>query len=989
MADFGFTYTDNTNDTGQGLEAPPHPTQEALNQRQIPCLYTNADCFPNKLAEFRDRVHTLDPQPLIIAITEVKPKLARYTVTEAELQLRDYDLFSCNLDTAEGRGIVMYTHSSLRATLEQPEGNFKEQLWVKIGDELLMGCLYRSPNSTAENNVLLNTVIRDRAVHASHLLLCGDYNYRNIDWESMSTTAADDEAAEFLAAVQDVYLYQHVTEPTRCRGQDQPSVLDLLLTPEEGMVTDVVYGAPLGRSDHCTLTFTYNGYTPDPAVPQPKHMYDRGNYAQMERDLDVDWDTVFMDCPDDPNRQYELFTSRLSESAESNIPLKTRRTAGKPHVGRELKAAIRSKDRAWTRLMEARSEERKVAYNRARNKVRNMSRRIKRQRENDIADQAKSCPKKFWNYARSKLKTRTGVSELRTPAADGTDRVAKTDQEKAEALSSFFASVFTVEPDGPVPEPVQRDITSPFETPDITTEQVRKQLQALDTSKAMGPDGVHPRVLRELSSVLAIPLRIIFQTSMRTGIVPQSWKEANVTPIFKKGERAHPSNYRPVSLTSIVCKVMERIVRDWIITIMDHMYRNHLLYDRQFGFIPGRSTTLQLLSVFDEWSKVLDEGGQVDVVYLDFRKAFDSVPHRRLIAKLESYGIDPVVCTWIEAFITNRRQRVGVQGSFSDWADVTSGIPQGSVLGPVNFVMYINDLPEEILSLLYLFADDVKLFRRIASLADSRLLQADLDRLEAWAYLWLLFYHPDKCLSMAVHAGDQPAIQSTYSVADSQIKTTLQEKDLGVTTDSKLNFENHIHNIAARANRIMGMIRRSYTYLSVKNFPLLFKGLVRPHLEYAQAAWQPYKLKDIDTLERVQRRATKQVQGLRDMTYAARLKTLGLTTLAYRRLRGDLIEVYKILHGHYDTRVRQNILQLSNNHRTRGHPLKLEKHHCRRNVRLHSFGHRVVSWWNNLPADVVTAPSLRCFERRLDKHWEHNPTKYETRPEQRAGHIGR
>ena len=430
---------------------------------------------------------------------------------------------------------------------------------------------------------------------------------------------------------------------------------------------------------------------------------------------------------------------------------------------------------------------------------------------------------------------------------------------------------------------------------------------------------------------------------------------------------------------------MEQFVRDWV---MDHMLRNNLLYNKQFGFIPGRSTTLQLLCVFDDWTKILDGGGQVDAIYLDFRKAFDSVPHRRLIAKLESYGITGRVCAWIRDFMSNRKQRVNVQGKFSDWADVTSGIPQGSVLGPAGFVIYVNDLPEEAQSLIYLFADDVKLFRRIVSNLDTRVLQGDLGALDTWAATWLLFYHPEKCLHLPVHTGDRPTIESRYSISNTQIKTTAAEKDLGVTTDNKLSFESHINIIAGRANRVMGTIRRSYTYLSAKNFPLLFKGLVRPHLEYAQAAWQPYKVRDINTLESVQRRATKQVQGLQNLTYPERLKTLNLTTLAYRRLRGDMIEVYKILQGHYDSHVDQNLLILSNNHRTRGHPYKLEKPRCTRNIRLYSFGCRVINHWNALPSTVATAPSLRCFERRLDLHWTNHPLKYEPRVEPGAGQIG-
>ena len=197
----------------------------------------------------------------------------------------------------------------------------------------------------------------------------------------------------------------------------------------------------------------------------------------MREDMDLDWDTLFETCPDDPDAQYEILTTHLKATADRHIPIKKHGSNGKPRISRELRAAIRRKNRAWTRLMESRTTARKQEYNRARNKVRNLSRRQKRQRELEIAQSAKACPKKFWDYARSKLKTRTGVGELQNPD-DG--NVAKTDHEKAEILSTFFASVFTSEPDGEIPQPAARVIDSPFEEHEITTDEVRKKLRALD-----------------------------------------------------------------------------------------------------------------------------------------------------------------------------------------------------------------------------------------------------------------------------------------------------------------------------------------------------------------------------------------------------------------------------------------------------------------------------------------------------------------------------
>ena len=213
----------------------------------------------------------------------------------------------------------------------------------------------------------------------------------------------------------------------------------------------------------------------------------------------------------------------------------------------------------------------------------------------------------------------------------------------------------------------------------------------------------------------------MYQTSVRTGKLPSAWKNANITAIHKKGNKHVAGNYRPVSLTSIVCKILESIVRD---ALIKYMKENRLFSDRQFGFLGGRSTTLQLLKVLDKWTEVLDRGGYVDVVYCDFMKAFDTVPHGRLIQVLHHYGVDDYLVTWIKGFLTNRRQRVVVNGQNSSWYEVKSGIPQGSVLGPVLFVVYINTMVDVVdNSEVFLFADDAKVFHEISCNSDSKKLQ--------------------------------------------------------------------------------------------------------------------------------------------------------------------------------------------------------------------------------------------------------------------------
>ena len=427
---------------------------------------------------------------------------------------------------------------------------------------------------------------------------------------------------------------------------------------------------------------------------------------------------------------------------------------------------------------------------------------------------------------------------------------------------------------------------------------------------------------------------------------------------------------------------MESFLKD---AIMKHLLENNLLSPRQYGFINGRSTVTQLLSYLDSCATKIAKGEVVDVVYLDFQKAFDTVPHARLIKKLEAYGIDGEMLSWITEYLKNRTQVVTINGESSTIGDVISGIPQGTVLGPLLFVIYINDILDNINSDGLLFADDTKIFRSITCKEDSQTLQDDIDELEKWSDLWLLKFHPDKCHLLTLGKFENIVYCHRYKVGGKEIEHVFDEKDLGVVMDSELAFADHITEKVKKANSIVGIIRRSFSCLDKVTFVKLFTAFVRHHLEYGQAVWSPHLRKYIDMIESVQIRATKLVDGFGKLTYSERLKQLQLPTLAFRRLRGDMIETYKHFHSYdHDTlptsfRPRN---RPSRSHKYQIHPIKPRD--GERGIHKNSFYCRIVDLWNNLPSSVVEAPTLNAFKNKLDEHWKDSPLQFDHRWELNA-----
>ena len=339
---------------------------------------------------------------------------------------------------------------------------------------------------------------------------------------------------------------------------------------------------------------------------------------------------------------------------------------------------IKLKRKAWIKYKITQTDSDFVAYTKCRNEATKAVKACKRCYEKGLVDRISTNPKYFWQYVNSKLKVKNFIAELQRFNGSFTN----SDSEMVNILIDYFGIVFTVEDTGEVPSMGDKSSDNCLTTVVILMEDVWHRLTTLNPGKSGGPDGCHPHVLREVKEGAVTPLYLIFKKFLEDGELPKPWKDALVTALHKKGNKRLPSNYRPVSLTSVIYKMLECIIKDHL---LQYFMRNKFITSRQHGFRPGHSCETQLIRVLDDWTSALELGHQVDVIYLDLQKAFDKVPHARLLSKLESYGIGGKLLQWIEIFLSNRRQCVHLRGSKSDWINIFSGVATlRKSLGPIS-----------------------------------------------------------------------------------------------------------------------------------------------------------------------------------------------------------------------------------------------------------------------------------------------------------------
>lgn len=811
-------------------------------------------------------------------------------------------------------------------------------------------CAYRSPSTLLLEQRAYISLFCEYLTNLCDVvfpvILTGDFNLPHLNW-NVWTAPSDGIHDVFANTISQCKLEQLVLSPTR-----NDNILDLVFVNDRKIVGDVIVSAGFSTSDHNCVEFSLLGQQ----LAEPKNFQYRNfrlaNYNAISAYLaTIDWVRLFFPCYS-ADQYWAVFRSVLQNAIDLFVPLccTKRRAKNYPRYITRLNAAKRT---AWRRRFRSGGAD---MYKRCAAKYKRAVENLAHNRERSVLLSGNVSA--FYRFVNSKISSKRGIGPLKR--VDGT--LAISDVEKSEILNAYFASVFTVDNSANSAFPLRTNEHMSFVIFDI--DSIKKVMVKLSSSIACGPGGLQSLFFRNLAHVLAKPLSLIFEVSFCTGCLPSVWLEANVCPIYKKNDCRLPENHRPVSLTCVGSKIMETVIRD---KLLDFLLTNNLISNAQFGFMPRRSTCLQLIDCVNIWANSLNNSKCVDVVYLDFSKAFDKVSHIKLVSKLVSYGVSGCLLKWLTSFLYGRKQRVVVNGCFSDSRDVVSGVPQGSVLGPLLFVIYINDMCDFITNTeCRLFADDAKMFEEFDRRTVPANLQSNLNRVYLWSLTWQLPLALTKC--SVLHLGyNNP--RNVYYLGTHQLKSASSMRDLGVIISDSLHFHEHSMDIAAKAYKRINLLFRVFSIREPKVLVRAYITYVRPILEYCSSVWSPYHLQDITALEKVQRYFTRRLFYLCNFPqsdYEHRLLCLNLDSLEIRRLRFDLCLCFQIVKGFVDFPM-NCIFQFSTVQHTRGHSLKLELNYSRINVHKNTFANRVVAVWNSLPDRIVSTNTVTSFRAQIQR----------------------
>lgn len=912
--------------------------------------YTNINNINNKIYEVENYIKSNEID--CMAITE------SFLDERQQLDIDGYVVYRKDRTFRGGGGVLNIIKNEIPSyefsACTDDQGQW-ELIAVVVGEKsnLLIITCYITPGNPQEKYDELFQQLQELLDKAKKCLgehewiMMGDFNLPETRWRE-KLPENNDELLNFLTLNEHV---QVVTEYTRFRANQKPSLLDLVIINEKQGYEDIKVSPPLGLSDHVVITYRINGSLVSITKEESKF------YGNVDWDIisniinHIDWEDEF-----DSLSVQEMWDC-LKENIDNWVKIITKQAPTLKRrsfkMSSKMKRLINIKRKTWKAYKNNTTTEKYEVYKRASKILKEELTAEKKHKEEILIMDFKKKPKNLYKYIRAKNRRQT--------------RIFLKDKEgkiSSNNISKKFLENFTNKEKGSKFVENEEELRKILKDVNINSELSFKEcldrnylatlLKEVQLSGHTHEMDISSYILVKCAESISIPLFIIMYKCLDYSEMPKQWKMANITPIFKKGSRFDAGNYRPVSILPKIAITFEKFIRPIIQREVDILDNEDTSV--QFGFTKGRSCELNLLAANMHVTKIVDNGANCKIIYLDLSAAFDLVPHRKIVERMLQLGVNPKIVLFIITYLCGRWKRVIVNNESTDWVEAVLGVPQGSVLGPLLFKIYISELPCLLSSTVLMYADDIKLISE-----DDRSLQTDLNMVKKWAEENGMVINSAKTKVMML---GKTAAETELLYGEEKLDYTLEMKDLGVIMDNKLKYHGHVNEIVRKSNNAYYNFKKHIINWTNRITNTIIKTYIRPNIEYCSSVWNTGYQGDIDKIERTQRRITKLGMGLKKKSYQERLQILKLPTLRTRRERGDMINLYKI----------RNLQPLIYNKffleakcNTRGNSKKIWNPRVQTEIGKRSFYYRTIKRWNELNEETVNAKTVNCFKNKFDK----------------------
>lgn len=874
-----------------------------------------------------------------------------------------------------GGGVAIYIRKNISYKRRQDlESKEIESLCIEIHKQptkTICTIAYKPPNQPVDSWKKVQDFFENlNSLPLTRHIILGDFN---------NNILIKNPTPKITTIMKQLNLFQHIKEPTR-KTDTTATTIDLIITNfNDNIISSGTF--PQHLSDH-SGTFLQINWKQTTQQPTKFKLwkYSEGNYDEIRNKLKSEkWDDIF-DNETNINNIYDKITEKITNLANRYIPNKTviTNSKNKPWFSKELKKLKKEVLRKRNKAVKTNKHNDWKNYRDARNTLTTKIRKAKLEYPAKVAEELKqntNSKSAWWKTTNTLLYG--SKYEIIPPLENVNGKPASNPLEKAEILNNqFVKQTILNEIDRPTPY-IQRKNKNTLDKIEINQQEICDALKSLDRSKAPGPDEIHPYLLRECYKELTYPIYRLVKYSLQIEEVPTSWKRANVKPIYKSGERSEPVNYRPISLTSCICKIAEKIIFK---KLYNFFKENNVISTNQSGFTPGDSATNQITELYNNICLELDNSNEVRAVFLDMSKAFDKVWHRGLLSKLASQGIRGKLLHWIKNYLSDRYQRVIVDNTSSSWASIHAGVPQGSILGPLLFLIFINDLTENVVSNIRLFADDSMIFLPVEDPTQAaNLINEDLIRIHKWSEKWLVTFNAGKTKSMIFSRKNKPPNHPDLFFNNVKVTKVPTHKHLGITFKSDGKWDVHINNIITKANKKLVLLRKLKYLLDRKSLQNLYFAHIRPILEYGNTIWCNCTEELSDQIEEVQLEAARIVTGAVKGTHHSHLyKETKWNTLKKRRETNQIVLFRKMLNKEVPPYLYLLIPPpRETQYNTRAETRTITPLYAKRELYFNSFLPKTIRIWNSLNYQTRNILSISLLKNKLNGNTK-TPKYYNT-----------